>query len=192
MEKVNFRCCLCSVLICPIHLWFPYQVLQGPHSRDGCQGWYGLSYGTHGTLFFGRHWSEPRGERVVRDSSKLPAYPTVFLGRKGAGGFGHLHLHCFESCREVGYPSFCFDDSYRMVIHLLLVPSYSFWDLHSFFFRQFSLNTWNCLLRISKSLSQLWEGAEKKDEAFLTNLEVLEYPMKHSEYVEVAKQEKDS
>ena len=49
----------------PNSLCFPYQVLHGSHSRDGCQGWYGLSYGTHGTLFFGRNRSEPRGERAV-------------------------------------------------------------------------------------------------------------------------------
>ena len=111
----------------------------------------------------------------------------------GRGGGGHCHLHCFDSCREVDYPSFCFDDSYRMVVHLLLVLSYGFWDLRLFlFFVNFNQTQEIGFLRISKPLSQLWEGAEMKDEAFFINLEVLEYPMKHSEYVEVVKQEKDS
>ena len=52
----------------------------------------------------------------------------------GRGGGGHCHLHCFDSCREVDYPSFCFDDSYRMVVHLLLVLSYGFCDLRLFLF----------------------------------------------------------
>ena len=129
----------------------------------------------------------------MRDSSKLPAYPTVFFFYVEGGGGGHFHLHCFDSCREVDYPSFCFDDSYRMVVHLLLVLSYGFWDLRLFlFFVNFNQTQEIVFLRISKPLSQLWEGAEKKDEAFFINLEVLEYPMKHSEYVEVVKQEKDS
>ena len=70
----------------------------------------------------------------MRDSSKLPAYPTVFFFLCGGGGGGPFHLHCFDSCREVDYPSFCFDDSYRMVVHLLLVLSYGFWDLRLFLF----------------------------------------------------------
>lgn len=72
----------------------------------------------------------------MRDSSMLPAYPTVFYvgGGGGGGEGGHFHFHCFESCREVDYPSFCFDDSYRMVVHLLLVLSYGFWDLCLFLF----------------------------------------------------------
>ena len=49
-------------------------------------------------------------------------------------GGGHFHFRCFESCREVDYPSFCFDDSYRMVVHLLLVLSYGFCDLPLFLF----------------------------------------------------------
>ena len=43
----------------------------------------------------------------------------------------------FTLLRELSWgwlSSFCFDDSYRMVVHLLLVLSHSFWDLHSFAF----------------------------------------------------------
>ena len=44
----------------------------------------------------------------------------------GGGGRGSLlHLHRFESCREVCYTSFYLDNSYGMVIRLLLVTSYS-------------------------------------------------------------------
>ena len=93
----------------------------------------------------------------MRDSSKLPAYPTVFfVGGRGEGGRGHFYLHCFESCREVDYPSFCFDDSYRMVVHLLLVLSYGFWDLRLFlFFVNFNQTKEIVFLPISKPLSQL-------------------------------------
>ena len=55
-------------------------------------------------------------------------------GGGGGGVGGHFHFRCFESCREVDYPSFCFDDSYRMVVHLLLVLSYGFCDLRLFLF----------------------------------------------------------
>ena len=96
----------------------------------------------------------------MRDSSKLPAYPTVFFFLCGRGGGGreggHFHLHCFDSCREVDYPSFCFDDSYRMVVHLLLVLSYGFCDLRLFlFFVNFNQTQEIVFLRISKPLSQL-------------------------------------
>ena len=69
----------------------------------------------------------------------------------GGGGGGY-----FESCREVDYPSFCFDDSYRMVVHLLLVLSYGFCDLRLFlFFVNFNQTQEIVFLRISKPLSQL-------------------------------------
>ena len=94
----------------------------------------------------------------MRDSSKLPAYPTVFFlcGRGGGREGGHFHLHCFDSGREVDYPSFCFDYSYRMVVHLLLVLSYGFCDLRLFlFFVNFNQTQEIVFLRISKPLSQL-------------------------------------
>ena len=56
----------------------------------------------------------------------IPLSLFFFFWGGGGGGRGSLlHLHRFESCREVCYTSFYFDNSYGMVIRLLLVTSYS-------------------------------------------------------------------